>query len=316
MPVDLDHKLVIGVASSALFDTTESHAVWTDQGEDAYRQYQRQHEQVPLLPGPAFGFIKGLLQLNDPELGFHPVEVVLLSRNTADTGLRVMNSIEHHALPITRAFFRGGRPPFIFMQPTKAVLYLSANRDDVDEAIAAGFPAGQIMGTAMIDDGMNTNELRIAFDFDGILVDDSAEQVFQKKGLDAFHAHEKTKTPLPIGPLHPLLKKIASIQAEERKRKAGDSKYKCKLRTAICTARNAPSHSRAIHTLRDWGIDVDEVFFLGGIDKADVLKEFKPHIFFDDQETWVASASDVVPSVHVPFGEINARLSEVLQEEA
>lgn len=317
LPYLLDDKLVIATSSSALFDTSESHWVFMKEGEEAYRAHQRKREDVPFPKGPAFPFVERLLAINQPVQEFTPVEVVLLSRNTADSGLRAMNSIAHYGLPITRAAFTGGRSPFRYNRSFKAVLFLSTNIEDVRAAIHAGLPGGLIMGQ-YIDHDVMDDELRIAFDFDGILADDSAERVYQGGDLEAFHQHEveHQSEPLGEGPLKTLLEKISRIQRIERQKKAESANYRVRLRTAICTARNAPAHVRAIKTLRDWGIDVDEVFFLGGVNKAEVLSEFKPHIFFDDQKTWVDTAAEFSAAVHVPFGVVNERLNETFDGDA
>ncbi len=310
MPYELSEKLVIATSSSALFDTAESDAVFRSQGLEAYKRHQRDAESVPFGKGRAFPFIQRLLAVNDNESGFCPVEVILLSRNSAESGVRTMNSITHYGLPITRAVFRGGRPPWSFAKPLSASLYLSTNRGDVVEAIKAGVPGGYIMGT-YIEHGMD-DELRIAFDFDGLLADDSSEKVYQERGIEDYmhHETEHKDEPLGEGPLNELLMRIAAIQKAERERMQSDSNYRVRIRTAIVTARNAPAHSRAISSLRNWGVEVDELYFLGGIRKRDVLAEFRPHIFFDDQESWVTDASDVVASVHVPYGEVNDRLNK------
>jgi 5'-nucleotidase len=315
LPYSLEDKLVIATSSSALFDTTESDKVFREQGADAYKQYQREREAAPFDRGPAFPFIERLLRLNDPVSNFTPVEVVLLSRNSADSGLRAMNSIAHYNLPITRAAFTSGRSPFRYNRSFHAVLFLSANQDDVMAAIREGLPGGLIMGSYIEYDQQDA-ELRIAFDFDGILADDSAERVYQEGDLAAFHRHEHDHggEPLGEGPLKKLLQKIARIQQIERERKRSEPDYHVRLRTAIVTARNAPAHVRPITTLRSWGIDVDEVFFLGGVDKAEVLAEFRPHIFFDDQKAWAESATGIAAAVHVPFGVVNEQLNQQFGE--
>jgi len=235
------------------------------------------------------------------------IEVVLLSRNDPDTGLRVMNSIKHHGLGITRAIFQQGLSPYDYIPALSISLFLSSNKSDVLEAIAKGFPAGYVMDSKKIDDPEDQT-LRIAFDFDGVLADDGAETVMQEtKDVSMFHAHETLNVmePLGGGPLKEFLMKVSRIQrAEEAKRKL-DINYKNRLRVSIVTARNAPSHERAINTLKSWGVMANDAFFLGGVEKKLVLNVMRPHIFFDDQSGHLASASEVAPSVHVPFGIAN-----------
>ncbi|WP_243367707.1 5'-nucleotidase [Fundidesulfovibrio soli] len=304
MPYDLENRLVVGLASSALFDLTESDKIFTEQGTHAYREHQRANENEPLKPGTAFPFIKRLLSINEISPDNPPVEVVLLSRNDPDTGLRVMNSIQHHNLQITRAAFLQGKFPYQYIPALSISLFLSANETDVKNAITAGHPAGQVLDSKHTDE-TDDNELRVAFDFDGVLADDEAESIYQNTNdITKFHEHESNKVGIPHnpGPLKKFLEKLSKIQSDEEEKAAADDTYKPKLRISIVTARNAPSHERVISTMRSWGITVNEAFFLGGIEKSRVLEVLKPHIFFDDQRTHLEPASKILPSVHIPFG--------------
>jgi len=314
MPYPIEDKLVIAVASSALFDLTESDRIFRENGVGAYRLYQRENEEVVLRPGVAFPLIRRLLRLNEG-VAEAPVEVVLLSRNDPDTGLRVFNSIEHHKISISRAVFVSGGNPFPYMVAFNASLFLSASVDDVRRAVERGLPAGRVFPTTFADKEDDL-ELRIASDFDGVIADDSAEAVFKKDGLEAFRASEQQRAaePLGKGPLSKFFSEIARLQRFERERQAKDPSYKPRLRTAIVTARSAPAHKRVVTTLREWGIEVDEVFFLGGIDKSKVLQEFKPHIFFDDQLLHIEGVAGATPSAHVPFGIANQPSPELIQE--
>lgn len=307
MPFDIEQKLVIAIASSALFDLGEADRVFKEQGEDAYRAYQRDHENDVLQPGVAFAFVQRLLSFNRSPADA-PVEVVLLSRNDPDTGLRVFNSIESHGLDITRAAFLTGRAPYRYIPAYNASIFLSANEEDVRGAIMASYPAGLVLEGVLHQDPSDV-ELRVAFDFDGVIADDSAELVFHQDGIEAFHTSETAQadTPHQEGPLKELLSKIADLQKLEKKRASQSSEYEPRLRVAIITARNAPSHKRVVTSLRRWGITVDETFFLGGMDKSRILEEFRPHIFFDDQRLHLDSATTVAPCVHVPFGVRNAK---------
>lgn len=304
MPFELSNLLVIGVASSALFDLTASDAVFREHGERRYREYQEDHLDTPLTPGTAFGFIKRLLSLND--LAAQPlVEVIVLSRNDPETGLRVMRSIDRHGLGITRAIFTQGRAPYAYMGALNMSLFLSQNPHDVREALQLGFAAGQVLGSPAAD-GEGT-ELRIAFDFDGVLADDSSERVMQAQGLSAFHAHEIAHhdQPLPEGRLSDFLRGINRIQDIEESHLVAHPGYRRRVHVSIVTARSAPAHERVVRTLRSWGLRVNDAFFLGGIEKAGVLRVLKPHVFFDDQLHHLRAAADEIPSVHVPFGIVN-----------
>jgi 5'-nucleotidase len=301
---------VVGIASSALFDLGEADLVFRRDGTEAYREYQRAHETEILAPGVAFPLVRALLSLNGAAPADRLIEVVLLSRNDPDTGLRVFNTIEHHGLDITRAAFVRGGTPFRYLEAFNVSLFLSANQQEVKEAVMRGAPAGQVRPGTYNDFGA-ASELRVAFDFDGIIADDTSEAVFKADGLEAFQRHETEHAAEPAkpGPLSRFFRELARIQKIEQKRESTNSSYVRRVRTAIVTARNAPAHKRVLSTLRDWGIEVDEVFFLGGVDKAAVLKEFRPHIFFDDQMAHVESVSKVAPSVRVPFGVANAKPS-------
>lgn len=307
MPYELSKRLVIGLASSALFDLGESDKVFREQGEIEYRKYQRSHQEKPLSKGVAFPFIKRLLSINEINPEDPPVEVILLSRNDPETGMRVMNSIKHHKLEITRAIFLQGRTPHKYIPALSISLFLSANETDVKQAILAGYPAGHVLFSKCNDD-INDSELRIAFDFDGVIADDASEAVFQKtKDLNKFHEHEQkhVNTPHNPGPLKEFLKKLSAIQKQEQEESKNNQAYSPKLRISIVTARNAPSHERVINTMREWDITVNEAFFLGGIEKKKVLEVISPHIFFDDQTNHLLPASIISPSVHIPFGITN-----------
>jgi len=307
MSYELGKRLVIGVASSAVFDLTESDQVFKSKGEAEYRKYQAKHIKKPLNKGVAFSFIKRLLSLND--LSEDPsedplVEVVLLSRNDPDTGLRVMKSIEHHNLQISRAIFMQGKSPYDYIPALNISLFLSGNLSDVREAIKRGYPAGHVLRSTIIDEE-DDHDLRIAFDFDGVLADDESETVMHNtKDLKQFHSHETKNIlqPHTPGPLKEFLVKISIIQLREENKKKKDPSYKNRLRVSIVTARNAPSHERALNTLKNWGVMANDAFFLGGVDKGLVLGVLKPHIFFDDQSGHLNSTSKVAPSVHIPFG--------------
>lgn len=307
MPYDLSKRLVVGVASSALFDLAESDAVFTREGEGAYRLYQEEHLDDTLASGMAFPFVRRLLSLNDLSDPDDPlVEVIVLSRNDPDTGLRVMRSIKSHDLPITRSIFMQGRSPYRFMPALNMSLFLSANDCDVREALGKNLPAGKVLQSTFVDDP-DDMDLRIAFDFDGVLADDQSEQVFQTEDLKAFQDHEiaNVATPHDPGPLRDFLANINRIQRLEEERKRGDANYRARVHVSILTARNAPAHERAILSLKSWGVTVNDAFFLGGIDKGVITEVLKPHIFFDDQESHLKATSRTTPSVHIPFGVVN-----------
>ncbi|BCE01696.1 5'-nucleotidase [Marinicellulosiphila megalodicopiae] len=306
MAFDIEQKLVVGVASSALFDLTAPHDIFVNQGPKAYKQHQKDNINEVLQPGVAFSFIQRLLKINQHFSEQMPVEVVLLSRNSPATGERVFRSISHYGLDISRAAFIEGQSPFKYLPTFNVALFLSAHQQDVQNAIDAGFAAGLVLSGQGQDD--ESEELRIAFDFDGVIADDEAESVFKKGDLESFIQHESSRSHIPHnpGPLADFFKKIALIQKLEDAKQENDRSYQRILRTSIVTARNAPAHERMITTLENWGVSPNETFFLGGMNKNRVLQTLKPHIFFDDQLTHLQANEAEIPMVHIPFGIANA----------
>ena len=300
MPVSFEGKLVVAISSSALFNLNESDQVYTEQGLDAYREYQILNEDKILQPGDAFTLVQKLLKINDKIPGVPRVEVILLSRNSSDTGLRVFNSIEHWKLPITRAAFCGGQSPYRYVSAFGAHLFLSTNNNDVRHAIEMGYAAASILPSKMTthDDEV----LRFAFDGDAVLLSDDSERVFQAEGLSAFTEKEKkeAKTPLQGGPFKGFLEALHQLQKEF-------PQADCPIRTALVTARSAPAHERVVRTLRDWGIRIDESLFLGGLEKAYFLKSFGADVFFDDQSGHCESAREHVATGHVLSGVTNEK---------
>lgn len=318
MAYPIEKKLVVSIASSALFDLGESDDIFQTKGEKEYRRYQRKNQNNRLCTGVAFPFIRRLLSLNKIFPDDSPVEVVLLSRNDPDTGLRVFNSIRDYGLNITRAGFMSGKSPFKYIPAFNCSLFLSANPVDVKNAIDAGYPAGTVLETQAIDDPSD-KELRVAFDFDGVIVDDTAEAVYQKSGdLQEFHKTESNMVSIAHnpGPLQDLFTKLSLFQKIEQKKASSDKSYQRVLRISIVTSRSAPSHERLVTTLRTWGVSADETFFLGGIDKKRILEVMKPQIYFDDQLSHLKSAAGSIPSVHIPFGIVNKEVDQRTEGDA
>ena len=299
MPTTLHNQLVVAISSRALFDFEEENQLFEAGDAEAYMRLQFERIDVPAKPGVAFSLVKKLLAFNEP--GQQRVEVVVLSRNDPVSGMRVFRSAAAHGLrQIQRGVFTQGADPFRYVRPLGAHLFLSANGADVREALALGYPAAQVATQSARAGDRHPDEVRIAFDGDAVLFADEAEQVFQKKGLAAFQAHEKRKAelPLPDGPFKPLLAALHRLQ------QAGGSGMR--LRTALVTARSAPAHERAIRTLMHWGVGVDEARFLGGLPKGEFLREFEPDFFFDDQTGHIEHAAGHVPAGHVAAGVTNS----------
>jgi len=292
------NKLVVGIASRALFDLSASHAVFEQEGVEAYCRYQIEHEDDPLEPGVAFHLTRKLLMLNEGRSEEPRVEVILLSRNSSDTGLRIFNSIRHHQLDITRAVFTRGESPFRYVPAFGIHLFLSADPEDVRTALEAGYAAATILPSNV---GQNAgDQLRIAFDGDAVLFSDEAERIYKQGGLQAFTENEEQSAhePLSGGPFKNFLAMLHRIQSEY----PADASP---IRTALVTARGAPAHERVIRTLRHWGIRIDEALFLAGMNKGPFLQAFGADIFFDDQRKHCESARLHVPTGHVPHGVAN-----------
>jgi len=309
MPYPIERKLVVGVSSNALFNLELEDKIFLEEGVEKYRKFQIDNMKKPLEGGIALPFIKRFLHINKVYKEEIPVEVVLLSKNSPETGVRVFNAIKSHGLDISRAAFTSGKSPYKYIPAYNISLFLSTHEQDVINAIEANYGAGKIIKTSVVDNDEDM-ELRVAFDFDGVIADDQAEKVFKESGqLDIFHTHEQehiTETHNP-GPLADFFKKLSFFQQLETKKEIENPEYKKIVKTAIVTARNAPSHERAINTLKDWGVTVDEMFLLGGIEKSRILEILKPHLFFDDQLSHLDPGLENIPLVHIPFGIANRK---------
>lgn len=297
MPITFDDKLVIAISSRALFDLNESNQVYENKGVEAYSAYQISHENEILSPGVAFPLVKKLLNLNKIQ-NEKLVEIILLSRNSADTGLRVFNSIQHYELDIVRAAFTSGDRPYRYINAFDLDLFLSAHAEDVANALAAGCAAATII-TSRINQ-RDSGKLKIAFDGDAVIFSDEAEKIYQATGFQAFADNEKSAAhkPLSHGPFAGFLSALHALQNKF-------SQTDCPIRTALITARSAPAHERVIRTLRAWNIRIDEALFLGGLDKGKFLQAFDADIFFDDQLGHCQSTKEHVATGHVPYGVVN-----------
>ncbi len=295
--MDKQSKLIIGISSRALFNLDQSHEIYEKEGLESYRDYQIANEDVTLEPGEAFSLVKKILSINSLYKDKQRIEVILLSRNTSDTGLRIRNSIEAHGLDISRAAFCGGESPQSYGRQLGVHQLLSSSLEDVKLAIESNVAAATIIPR----DGdnsrkLNQGQLKIAFDGDAVIFSDDSEKVFHEDGLDAFIKNEVSATsPLKAGPFKSFLVELNKIQNDF-------NVNECPIRTALVTARSAPSDKRVIKTLREWGVRIDESLFLGGMSKQQFLKSFQADIFFDDQKKHIMDAVKTTASGHVPYG--------------
>ncbi len=295
---ELGNRLVVAISSRALFNLDASHAVYENEGLEAYSQYQIEREDEPLEEGDAFPLVRKLLNINDALGGERRVEVILLSRNSADTGLRIFNSVQYHGLDISRAAFCSGQSPHRYVSAFGSHLFLSTDADDVRFALEQGIAAATLLPSKIAQS--DANVLRFAFDGDAVLFSDEAEQIYQQDGLRAFAASEKAAAhkPLSGGPFKAFLAALQKLQGEF-------ARDECPIRTALITARSAPAHERVIRTLRAWSIRIDESLFLGGMPKAEFLRAYGADVFFDDQRGHCDLASQHVATGHVPHGVTN-----------
>ncbi len=333
MAATLDGKLVVAISSRAVFDFEEENLVFERDDDAAYMALQRDRLDVSAPPGVAGALVRKLLRFDPPERpeSQRRIEVVVVSRNDPVSGLRVFRSARNAGLRLERGVFTRGRAPWRYLAPLKANLFLSANEDDVAAALAAGIPAARVFPSSVLASESHPDEIRIAFDGDAVLFSDESERVFRQAGIEAFHRHETehASLPLPPGPFKPLLEALHRLQREDAPAESeagaawagtggpgaaptGDAlppaaRAPVRIRTALVTARSAPAHERAIRTLMDWGIEVDEAMFLGGLEKGPFLHEFEPDFFFDDQTGHCESAARFGPAGHVPAGIANER---------
>lgn len=297
MPYSLDNLLVVGISSRALFDLEAEEAIFRTQGLEAYRRHQIDNENEILKPGAGFALVRALLKLNRLTENQRLVEVVIMSRNSSETSLRIFNSIKHYDLDITRAALSGGASLAPYLQAFNVSLFLSLHEDDVQAAVASGVAAAllyQKPANALAE----LDQIRIAFDGDAVIFSDESERIYQTQGIEAFENHERENAgqPLPAGPFARLLKALSFIQ---KNFKTAEGRA-APIRTALVTARSSPAHERVIRTLRAWDVTIDETFFMGGVAKSDVLAAFKPHMFFDDQPGHCAGAAPLVQTGRVP----------------
>ena len=300
MAYDLSNFLVIGVSSRALFDLTKENEIYEMEGLEAYCRYQLAHENDILKPGTGFALINSMLRINQIDNNTRRIEVVIVSRNSADTSLRISNSIDHYNLDVTRAVFTGGEPVAKYLDAFDVDLFLSATEEDVQAAVRSNVASGLIYDSPSDNPQNQLGQIRIAFDGDAVLFSEESEIIYQRQGLEAFIEHEKinAKKPLPEGPFAKLLKTLSFLQFDLENY---DRQEVPPIRTALVTARNSPAHERVIRTLRTWNVRIDETFFLGGVSKGKILAAFSPHIFFDDQHQHCDAASKLVPTARVPY---------------
>lgn len=298
MPFSLDNLLVVGISSRALFDLEAEEKIFREQGLEAYRQHQVANENKPLQMGAGFALVRALLKLNALTDNKRFVEVVIMSRNSTETSLRIFNSIKHYDLDITRAVLSGGAALAPYLHAFNVSLFLSLHEDDVQKAIDSG-TAAALLYQKPDNVFEELEQIRIAFDGDAVIFSDESERIYQAQGIEAFVQHERENAmqPLPEGPFARLLKALSYIQHHLK----DDTSPTPPIRTALVTARSSPAHERVIRTLRAWDVVIDEAFFMGGVAKQDVLSAFKPHIFFDDQLAHCDRAAPHVQTGRVPM---------------
>ncbi|XP_014466592.2 cytosolic 5'-nucleotidase 1A [Alligator mississippiensis] len=302
-----ENAITIAVSSRALFRMEEEQKIYSEKGVEAYVKYQLDHESEPFLPGAAFAFVKALEAVNTQLRELYPeseelFDIVLMTNNHAQVGVRLINSINHYDLFIERFCMTGGNSPICYLKAYHTDLYLSSDCEKVSEAIEEGIAAATIFNPSK-DVMVPENQLRVAFDGDAVLFSDESEQIVKAHGLDMFFEHEKTyeNKPLAQGPLKGFLEALGKLQ---KKFYSKGLRLECPIRTYLVTARSAASSgARALKTLRSWGLETDEALFLAGAPKGPLLEKIRPHIFFDDQMFHVEGAQEMgTVAAHVPYG--------------
>ncbi|XP_051527967.1 cytosolic 5'-nucleotidase 1A-like isoform X1 [Myxocyprinus asiaticus] len=302
-----ENAVTIAVSSRVLFRTEKEQKVYEQKGIEEYLRYQVEHENEPFAPGPAFPFVKALETVNNRLRELYPdseelFDIVLVTYNHAHVGVRLINTINYHNLFIERFCMTGGSSPIGYLKAWQTNLYLSADAEKVQEALAEGIAAAT-MFMAEKQTEVSETQLRVAFDGDAVLFSDESERIFKAHGLDKFFEHERENenTLLDHGPLKSFLEVLGKLQ---KKFYAKGYRMDCPIRTYLVTARSAASSGiRALKTLRAWGLETDEALFLAGAPKGPMLEKIRPHIYFDDQMFHVEGAAEMgAIAAHVPYG--------------
>mgnify|MGYP006275853935 CR=1 FL=1 len=319
MPLDLSPTLVVGISSTALFNLKRAQRLFSkleneypEKAIEKYREHMLEHEEDPLEPGTGFPLVRALLTLNKhtPD-GESPItEVVVMSRNSPEIGVRVLNNIRKQNLNISRSAFTAGESVTDYLKAFDVDLFLTTNERDAQTVIDSGACAAAVLSSPPRSPLTDRDEVRIALDGDAVLFSEDSEVIFQMEGLEEFHKREDNSQddPLPEGPYADFLKKLAQMQ----ERLPGRVEYS-PVRLALVTARNSPAELRVIKTLRKWGVYVDMAFFMGGVRKTEVLRALNPHIFFDDQDRPIEAVKGYIPTGKVLYrsdSELRALLEE------
>ncbi|XP_025310376.1 cytosolic 5'-nucleotidase 1B isoform X3 [Canis lupus familiaris] len=301
------NAITIAVSSRALFNMMDARKIYEEEGLEKYMEYQLNNENVILTPGPAFRFVKALQHVNARLRELYPNEqdlfdIVLMTNNHAQVGVRLINSVNHYGLLIDRFCLTGGKSPIGYLKAYLTNLYLSADSEKVQEAIQEGIASATMFDGAK-DMAYCDTQLRVAFDGDAVLFSDESEHIAKEYGLDKFFQHETLfeNKPLAQGPLKGFLEDLGRLQ---KKFYAKDERLLCPIRTYLVTARSAASSgARVLKTLRRWGLEIDEALFLAGAPKGPILVKIRPHIFFDDHMFHIEGAQKLgTISAHVPYG--------------
>ncbi|XP_003962623.2 cytosolic 5'-nucleotidase 1A-like [Takifugu rubripes] len=306
-PPKPENAITIAVSSRVLFNMEKEQDIYERQGMEEYIKHQVEHESQPFCPGPAFSFVKALEAVNTRLREINPdseelFDVVLMTNNHANVGLRLINTINHYKLFIERFCMTGGNSPVGYLKAYHTNLYLSADPVKVREALEEGIAAATMFTPEKMTEVSET-QLRVAFDGDAVLFSDESERIFKAHGLDKFFEHEKAheNKPLDHGPLKGFLEALGKLQKRFYDK---GQRLDCPIRTYLVTARSAASSgTRALKTLRSWGLEIDEALFLAGAPKGPMLEKIRPHIFFDDQMFHVERAAEMgTVACHVPYG--------------
>ncbi len=259
--------LVVGLVPRALFDLGAEDEVLRTGGPDALRRQRAEREEELLDPGRGLGLARALGHL-DPGAA-RRVELVLLSRESADTSLRVVSSARRHELEIMRAVFTGGQPLDPYLAALRVDLFLCNDESEARAALDAGISAGVVCdGGELAREG--ESEIRVAFDGDAELFADDGEA-----GEAADPASRSAGRGAPPASFARLLGALAMFGSDGRGRGP-------RLRTALVSSRTGAVQERMLRTLRRFGLQLDEAFFVGDLPKSEILAAFRPHVAFGE----------------------------------
>ncbi|XP_078256251.1 cytosolic 5'-nucleotidase 1A-like [Rhinoraja longicauda] len=294
----LPHAITIAVSSRTLFNMAEERAIYETDGLESYVKFQQEHENEPLKKGLAFALMKALETVNSRLHELYPgtdemFDVVLMTNNHAQVGVRLINSINHYGLSIERFCLTGGTSPISYLKAYHTNLYLSSDPVKVAKALSEGIAAATLCHLDK-DAQLSEQQLRVAFDGDSFVSQEPNEKSSKNYMLaDSLCDYEPKPTPQMQqtgrggatepgkGLLVGFLEAIGKIQ---KKFYAKNQRMDCPIRVYLIIKKGGSAVGlKALKTIRSWGLDVDEAFILSGLSATVLLNKICPHIYLDEQ---------------------------------